>query len=774
MLSKLFACLLVSGLAGQVVEGSPTTSPASLRSRGNTADLILGRADSITLLSDGKVPDILIIDYDQDVEGFPTFEIVEAKGDTSVFEVTYGETRAAVDQYPAAVPLAFAAAMDSYPINKYNITGPSVISHDLIQGAFRYQKLNISSAGSLVIKNVGVKPTTDTTPLDQLAGRFECSDEDLTRIWRTGARTVQLTEIPKNTIPDFWKITEEGALVDSLVPQILAQGVQLLTYKVQFEVKPLTGQFGFLVLGDTLNTGIYISCDITNGIVSAYVGSSKVDRLLDSAKLPKTFPINEWHTVDATVDTAQIKVSLDGQVIFDFTQTEKFYGSFGLGTDYGHAAVFRNLNATTLAGSEIYSSTLKDRSFLDDFLMGTNPHDTIVDGSRRDRIAYSGDLDIAVAASFASTFARSFVDGTIDLLGSFQTTEGFFIPTAKIQQQPLTDLIPVNITGLIGYSFNLLTAVAYNYEMTGDSAFAKRWAPKYTSMLDWAHSQAKDGLFSVADPSFGGDWNYYDPPQAGIVSKFNSLYAYSLLQGLPILRAGGVDVSVYQQRLEDLYASMNENLWSESLGAYVMSDKLRDGFAQDANAIAILAGIPSGNASAERILSTLADDLILPAGPLAFSENTIQAGWARKISPFASSYHLRAAFQSNETETAKSLLTNLWAPMANPSHENYTNCFWETLEADGSPGLGLGTSLCHGWGAGPSAELTRYVLGIQPVEAGFKQWRVAPLTLGLEWAKGRLRTVQGDINVEWKFENSLLSMESLRSITRLSREKALL
>ncbi|CAI4217679.1 unnamed protein product [Parascedosporium putredinis] len=669
MLSKLFTCLLVSGLASHPVKGSPTKSPATLHSRGNTADLVLGRAKDITLSSDGKVPGILIIDYDHNVEGFPTFEVVEVQGDASVFEVTYGETRAAVDQYP---------------------------------------KLNISSAGSLVLRNVGVRPTTNTTALDKLPGRFECSDEDLTRIWRTGARTVQLTEIPKNSTPDFWKITEEGALVDSLVPQILAQAVQLSTYKVQFEVKPLTGQFGFLVLGDTLNTGIYISCDLVNGIVSAYVGSSKADRFLDTAKLPSTFAANEWHTVDATVDTAQINVSLDGQVIFAFTQTEKFYGSFGLGTDYGHAAVFRNLNATTLTGSEIYSSTLKDRSFFDDFLLGTNPHDTIVDGSRRDRIAYAGDLDIAVAASFASTFARSFVDGTIDLLGSFQTTEGFFVPTAKIQQQPLSDLIPVNITGLIGYSFNLLTAVAYNYEMTGDTTFAKKWAPKYISMLDWAHSQAKDGLFSVTDSSFGGDWNYYDPSQTGIVS--------------------GVDVSVYQQRLEDLYVSMNKNLWSEALGAG--EDSLDIGRMPD----------PTG-------------------GSLAFSEGTIQAGWARKISPFASSYHLRAAFQSNDTETAKSLLTSLWAPMANPSHDNYTNCFWETLEADGSPGLGLGTSLCHGWGAGPTAELIRYVLGIQPVEAGFKQWRVAPQTLGLAWAKGQHHTVQGAISVEWKFEDNLLNME---------------
>lgn len=115
---------------------------------------------------------------------------------------------------------------------------------------------------------------------------------------------------------------------------------------------------------------------------------------------------------------------------------------------------------------------MTDSSFLSDFFMGTYPNAAVVDGSRRDRIAYTGDLDIASGAALASTHNVESILGSLNLLGPYQATPGFFIPPAKIQQKPLVSGINTNITGLIGYSFNFLTAVASTYMHTGDTAFA--------------------------------------------------------------------------------------------------------------------------------------------------------------------------------------------------------------------------------------------------------------------------------------------------------------
>ncbi|KAK2039476.1 alpha-L-rhamnosidase [Colletotrichum somersetense] len=745
---------------------SPVTGTKSAPGFRNNGTVLLGSNGTTTLVSDGTAPAVVVLDYGQNVEGHPTFEVVSASGDTSGLEITYAESEAALGSYMSDGPLPLAAAMDTYRINQYNVTGPSVFANRLVQGAFRYQKLNLSTRGSLRLRDVGVRPTTSTTPPARLPGAFACSDEDLTRIWHVGARTVQLTEIPGGSIPDFLRVAagEEGAYAESQAPQALASAAAagLLEYRVDVQARAVRGGFGVAVLCDTLNSCVYLSFDLVLRTVTAHAGATALDTLLASSTLPPdAAALGTWHAVRIEVDAPSVAVFLDSVPVLNLTQTSRFFGSFGIGASFGHAAYFRNITASTPAGQVIYADPLTSPSFLADFTSGANPLDAIVDGSRRDRIAYAGDLDVAVGAALASTSGTSFVDGSIALLGSLQASPGFFIPTAKVQQAPLAAPLDTNVTGLIGYSFNFVTALAQNYEARGDRAFAARWAPAVARMLDWAGAQVlPSGLFNLSDASFGGDWNYYDPAQSGVVTKFNAVYAYALQQSLPLLRDAGVDVTGYETRLDDLRAAIDRHLWSDDLGAYVLSDAVPTGFAQDANALAILAGVVPSPDAARRILATLSGpELLLPAGPLAFSPSTAASGFARKISPYASAYHLRAALASRDASGAKALLKALWAPMADPANANYTGCFWEVLDPDGTPGLGIPTSLCHGWSAGPTAELSRFVLGVQPAKPGFAEWKVEPQTLGLAWARGRYPTVRGDVVVDWRFEDGLLRME---------------
>lgn len=53
--------------------------------------------------------------------------------------------------------------------------------------------------------------------------------------------------------------------------------------------------------------------------------------------------------------------------------------------------------------------------------------------------------------------------------------------------------------------------------------------------------------------------------------------------------------------------------------------------------------------------------------------------------------------------------------MSDPKHSNYTGYMWELLDVNGTSGLGDTTSLCHAWSSEPTADLSRYVLGAQPV-----------------------------------------------------------
>ncbi|KAL4756408.1 putative alpha-L-rhamnosidase C [Aspergillus foveolatus] len=539
---------------------------------------------------------------------------------------------------PAIMILDYGRNVEKLPtfevVSRAGDTSVFEISYAECQPALdSYMKLNISTVGTLTLSNVRLLPAVDDYPIAELPGAFRCSDPVLTRIWDVDARTMQLSEFSAGSLPDFWMTTEEGALVESQSPQPFSSDYSpgLTEFELSFSVKPTRNGFGFMVLSDTLGAEIYIFVNIANSSISAHAGSTELDSApLALAALPASVAVGRWLQSTSWMGHVQ---------------------SCRMFTDVSVAAF----------GSTMYRSQLTNKFALKDFLLNTN----------------------SLSVSFlASTAGREYIHGSIWLLGSLQMLPGFFSPTAQVQQeQRLTD-IPANVTGLIGYSFSLVRAMSRYYEQTGDGAFLSEWAPRAVRLFDWAHSQLlPNGLLNVSDAAIGGDWNYYDPQVVGVVAKFNLAYTYALSESMLFLADAGLNVTKYTQRLCELRSAH-----SDSYPGFI---------SQEANALAILSNtIPTvrRNRSANGLLATMSQDLGVSAGVLAFSASAVASGWAKKISPYASGYHLKAAFHAKDSESAKHLLNTIWAPVSNPQNVNYTGCFWEVLNEDGTPGLGLGTS----------------------------------------------------------------------------------
>ena len=60
---------------------------------------------------------------------------------------------------------------------------------------------------------------------------------------------------------------------------------------------------------------------------------------------------------------------------------------------------------------------------------------------------------------------------------------------------------------------------------------------------------------------------------------------------------------------------------------------------------------------------------------------------------------------------------------------------------------GFRHSFCHGWAAGPTAWLSRYVLGVEVIEPGCKTVRILPNLGDLEWVEGSYPTPYGTIKI---------------------------
>lgn len=86
---SLAALLLQPGLGLSAIESSYAKA----------AKTIYGTNETITLSSDGVKADVVVLDYGQNYEGHPTFEVFSSSGDTSGFELTFAESKAALDDY---------------------------------------------------------------------------------------------------------------------------------------------------------------------------------------------------------------------------------------------------------------------------------------------------------------------------------------------------------------------------------------------------------------------------------------------------------------------------------------------------------------------------------------------------------------------------------------------------------------------------------------------------------------------------------------------------
>jgi alpha-L-rhamnosidase len=137
-------------------------------------------------------------------------------------------------------------------------------------------------------------------------------------------------------------------------------------------------------------------------------------------------------------------------------------------------------------------------------------------------------------------------------------------------------------------------------------------------------------------------------------------------------------------------------------------------------------------------------------GPLPYSAN---AGYRVAVSPYVTDQEVQASFAAGDTGRAMSILRTTWGHMIAPGPD-FTGADWELVGANGYPGFGSYTSLAHGWASGATADLSAYVLGVQPSSAGYRTWLVQPHPGSLSWVEGDVPTPIGTIAVRWAQEHA--------------------
>jgi alpha-L-rhamnosidase len=749
---------------------TPNVCPTSVVSTSGTVtgaqNLVCGGSGGATLtLTTGGATPTVVLDYGKEVGGVPYFTVTAASG-SPVLQAGYSEGK----QYegPTGDGSTPWAEGDPSRADKYTVTAPGTITNSYVQGGERYEELTLTSPGSVTLSGLGVTYIADRTQAAGYQGYFDSSSDELNKIWYDGAYTAQIDSVPTGSLPSSWTIT--GGVLDAHGDSansgvgLLDQGGTWTDYTAKFDTNIVSNQAGWIVRGQDVNDGYaFILNDDTDtagtpDTLQEFDLKGGIFTTVGSVPVTTGLAAGTWHTVATTVSGTAITISLDNRTIatldsssFPGGTTAYPSGTVGFREYAGEEADFRNLSVVASNGSTLYSNALNTASALSAFTApGTNALSSITDGAKRDRAIWSGDLNVEGPTVFDSVDNTAYLKNSLALLASYRLSSGF-VTGALPPQDPLhTGATTPGTTGSYSASYSIYWVLGLGayYLYTGDTAFVQQEWPVVQQELAWNATQLDgNGLLSTTGDD-GADWDFYDPNKTGEVTEYNILYYKALLDGATLATAAGntSQAAAYTSQAAALRTAINAHLFNSGTGVYYTSNTQTTGVAQDANSLAVLYGVaPAANDAS--ILATLKTDLwTTPYGPLPFSSSTGNKGL---VSPYVSGYELDARLATNDTADAEQLLTTEWGHMINAGADQ-TGTMWENVNgSDGTPGLGSGTSLSHGWSTTPTSALSGYVLGIQPVTAGFATWSVRPHPGDLSWAQGQVPTPHGAVQAAW-------------------------
>eukprot|EP00667_Euglena_gracilis_P001435 EG_transcript_1435 len=376
-----------------------------------------------------------------------------------------------------------------------------------------------------------------------------------------------------------------------------------------------------------------------------------------------------------------------------------------------------------------------------------------LDGSKRDRWVWTGDLFVEQLVAYISNGDVRSAVNSLAAVAEFQEPDGY-VPHMAVPKDSPDTTAPQTLAKTLTfaeYCVWYVIVVWLHYLHTGDESFAREFEAVVEKAMAWlCRRVTSHGLIEVSSRD-GQTWH---TPELvlGCPTDLNCLMVYAFECANKLRQAVNKPQNEQWVAMRAVMTeAINAHLWDEKTGAYLNSDAANSVPTQDSNSSAVWTEVATPD-QARRSLQYLEREQACDFGVLTAKEDHVTM--TSYISPFASFRHLLAMAQVGDTEGTLRLIRKLWVHMAETDPENV---FWEKVSPDGKVQSynQIGrcqtyTSLCHGWSAGPSYVLSTMLLGVTPTSPGYATAAVKPLLGDLDWVDGVVPTPHGGIAVTWQ------------------------
>lgn len=395
----------------------------------------------------------------------------------------------------------FSNAMDTYRVQTLNLK-PSASTQSIqlpyAQRSQRYQKVVLKTSNSSVsILSLGFKhirapnPTTNT---------FRCSNTKLNKIWTDGVRTVDMCTVEAGETAEAWEVTEQGTRIMGQHWAPCRHGTRWGDKRIQFDVKieELGSSWGVNMVAN----GLIFCLNTAKRTLGAFEGLSETNGVFPSIPrgswvIDSEISLEGWITVKTITKGATATVYFNGREVasLDGLDIHPILGGSGnntgsvtFGGPQGYASIYRSLRVTDPEGTTLYHNDfqLADKSrTLADFQVGSNALACTIDGAKRDRALFGGDLFVMGRSICYSTANINAILGSIKLLTSHQTESGYLGNLCPIQA-PMHEEVsepPTYAFYSLSYALLLVVAIKDYWMHSGDSAIIESVWPKLEKLM---------------------------------------------------------------------------------------------------------------------------------------------------------------------------------------------------------------------------------------------------------------------------------------------------
>lgn len=247
-------------------------------------------------------------------------------------------------------------------------------------------------------------------------------------------------------------------------------------------------------------------------------------------------------------------------------------------------------------------------------------------------------------------------------------------------------------------------------------------------IVDWPPASFSDGRLGERDGYVMGSVN----------TVVNAFHYRSLVLMARMAKAAGhsADAIEFSRRASEVEQSLNQRFFDPQRGVYIDSDSTET------------------HASLHANMFPLAFDMVPEEHESSVIEFIKSRGMACSV--YGAQYLLEALFKSGEADYAIDLMTaqhdRSWPHMI----ELGSTITLEAWDIKYKNNLDWN----HAWGAAPANIISRFVLGIQPIEPGWHKFRIKPQPGSLTKVTGKAPTIRGPVKVHFDKSDTRVLLET--------------